>query len=278
MIEATDFSATMALLGELLPYGKALSAEAVAMMWITFPARAKAELGIEHLRYAVSQRLLDPNPRREDAPHIGLLRYLYRERDGAVSVADGLKPGLVERMEQPEVFHQGETHQAGQVFRAADGGRLLAGEAGEGAGVLSTLGAIGTGRRMVNRDLGGTLAGVLARSVRGAERWRSTRPQWLEVLRRDPADLAGALKAGDAGPWVARAVAWAQREPEAWAAMVKAAGVEGMGESGPSESGCAPAMAVVEAVSPVEVVTAGGNGWSRFEASSDEGGEAWWQK
>ena len=90
---------------EILPFGKRLSAEAIGILWLTFPATAKATLTPAQLQFAVAQRLLDPNPPAEVPIHISLLRYLYRIENNSPNVAWGLKADLPQRMQRPDLFH-----------------------------------------------------------------------------------------------------------------------------------------------------------------------------
>jgi hypothetical protein len=105
MITADFFNSTITCLSEVLPFGKRLSVEAAGILWITFPAAAKADLTPGMLQFAVTQRLLDPDPPKEVPIHIGLLRYCYRLENGTPNVAWGLKADLRERMARPDVFH-----------------------------------------------------------------------------------------------------------------------------------------------------------------------------
>ena len=55
--------------------------------------------------YACSQRRMDPNPDKELALDIQLLRYVYRIRDGQPAFDWGLKTDLPQRMAMGGQFH-----------------------------------------------------------------------------------------------------------------------------------------------------------------------------
>ncbi len=105
MINEQQFVATLAGLQELLPLGKTLSEPALVLAWALFPARAKAELELEHLLFAVQQRVLDPEPAREQAITQQLLRYLYPLANGMPAVERGLRRDLQQRLAAPDWFH-----------------------------------------------------------------------------------------------------------------------------------------------------------------------------
>lgn len=117
MITDLDFTASMGFLAEMLPMQRALTPEALAMAWETLPPAAKINLTPASLAFAVKQRLLDPQPLKEVALHIGLLRYVFpvertttRER-GEDVIADrvilehGPRKDLAQRMAHPDRFH-----------------------------------------------------------------------------------------------------------------------------------------------------------------------------
>lgn len=105
MINEQQFVATLAGLQELLPMGKTLSEPALVLAWALFPLQAKTELAPAHLLYAVQQRVLDPEPAREQAITQQLLRYLYPLADGMPALDRGLRSDLAQRMAAPERFH-----------------------------------------------------------------------------------------------------------------------------------------------------------------------------
>jgi hypothetical protein len=138
MITDLDFTASMGFLAEMLPMQRALTPEALAMTWETLPPAAKIHLTPASLAFAVKQRLLDPQPQKEMALHIGLLRYVFpvertttRERGESV-IADkvifehGPRRDLAQRMAQPDRFHDPaparEEHAPASARRLAAGG------------------------------------------------------------------------------------------------------------------------------------------------------------
>lgn len=82
MIESEHFFAALHVLSEVLPYQKQLSPETRGALWELFPQEAKRDLTPADLQWAVSQRLIDPNPPREMAVSFVFLHYLYPKRDG----------------------------------------------------------------------------------------------------------------------------------------------------------------------------------------------------
>lgn len=140
-ITMRDFAPAMGFLCEMLPMQRALGDEALAMAWETLPNAAKIHLSQESLAFAVKQRLIDPQPPKEQALHISLLRYLFpvdrtirRERgeeliSDRVLIEAGLRPDLAERMQAPDRFHdpapvrQEQAAAADRVPRLPGGGR-----------------------------------------------------------------------------------------------------------------------------------------------------------
>jgi hypothetical protein len=118
MITIEDHHAALTTLMQLLPMSKQLTGAAMTMAWETFPERAKLDLTGEALLFAVQQRMLDPQPPKDVAPHIALLRYVYpvnrsirRERGEEVindhpMVERGLRLDLAKRMADPGQFHE----------------------------------------------------------------------------------------------------------------------------------------------------------------------------
>lgn len=118
MINVEDHHAALTTLMQLLPMSKQLTPAAMSMAWDTFPERAKLDLSGEALLFAVQQRMLDPQPPKDVAPHIALLRYVYpvnrttrRERGEEVivdhpMVERGLRHDLAKRMAAPGQFHE----------------------------------------------------------------------------------------------------------------------------------------------------------------------------
>lgn len=116
-ITMRDFLPAMGLLAEMLPMQRALGDEALAMAWETMPNAAKIHLTPDSLAFAVRQRLMDPDPPKEQALHIALLRYVFpiertirRERGEEVAcdrvlLENGPRADLRERMDAPGRFH-----------------------------------------------------------------------------------------------------------------------------------------------------------------------------
>jgi hypothetical protein len=105
VITLEEFQAAVTSLLQLLPMQRPLTAPALVLAWDTFPAPAKRDLTGEVLRYCVSQRLLDPAPPKELAPHLALLRYAYPLEHDRPITERGLRADLAERMSAPDRFH-----------------------------------------------------------------------------------------------------------------------------------------------------------------------------
>jgi len=118
MITIEHHHTALTTLMQLLPMSKQLTGAAMTMAWETFPERAKFDLTEEALLFAVQQRMLDPQPPKDVAPHIALLRYVYpvnrttrRERGEEVindhpMIERGLRHDLAKRMADPGQFHE----------------------------------------------------------------------------------------------------------------------------------------------------------------------------
>lgn len=105
MLQLEHFISTLNALQEALPRGKRLGEATYALMWATFPAKAKEDLTPEIWMYAAAQRLLDPDP-MEDLPlPMQLLNYVFRNENGRANVSWGLKADLPERMANPDRFN-----------------------------------------------------------------------------------------------------------------------------------------------------------------------------
>jgi hypothetical protein len=105
VISSDEFTATMSTLLEVLPMQRRLTEAGLVMLWETFPASAKADLTVAVLRFCVSQRLLDPAPPKELAPHLALLRYAYPLEHDRPVTDRGLRADLRERMAFGDRFH-----------------------------------------------------------------------------------------------------------------------------------------------------------------------------
>lgn len=105
MITEKDFAAVLQALSRTLPRFKPWDETAMALAWMTFPAKAKQDLTREIWLYAAGQRRLDPKPSEDQPLDMQLLDYVYRNRDGRACVDWGLKADLPERMQRPNVFN-----------------------------------------------------------------------------------------------------------------------------------------------------------------------------
>jgi hypothetical protein len=72
--------------------------------------------------YACNQRLLDPNPDKEQALHLQLLKYVYRTRDGQPAFDWGFKEDLPQRMSAGAVFQSLTPRQGQQAIAAVQDG------------------------------------------------------------------------------------------------------------------------------------------------------------
>ena len=118
MITLEEFQVAITALQQLMPMGKPLSPPALVLAWDTFPPAAKNQLTSESLDFAVRQRVMDPDPPKEQALHIALLRYVFpikrtvkRERGQDVNCDEVLLEGgpradLAQRMANPNRWHE----------------------------------------------------------------------------------------------------------------------------------------------------------------------------
>ena len=105
MITLEEFQAAITSLLQLLPMQRPLTPAALVLAWDTFPASAKRDLTGEVLRFCVGQRLMDPAPPKELAPHLALLRYAYPLENDRPATERRLRSDLSERMAAPDRFH-----------------------------------------------------------------------------------------------------------------------------------------------------------------------------
>ena len=105
MLSLEQFSVTLGALSEALPRGKRMAEATYALLWATFPAKAKEDLTPEIWMYAAGQRLLDPDPLDDVPLPMQLLNYVFRNENGRANVEWGLKADLPERMARAHVFN-----------------------------------------------------------------------------------------------------------------------------------------------------------------------------
>lgn len=105
MISNDDFQAAMTGLLQMLPMHRQMTGPALVLAWDTMPITARLQLDVESLQWACSQRLMDPNPPKELALHLSLLRYVYPLENDRAKVELGLRQDLAERMADPDRFH-----------------------------------------------------------------------------------------------------------------------------------------------------------------------------
>ena len=104
-MKATTFQMGLRALSSLLPYGKKITDEEALFTWAMLPESVKVNVTDEMWIYACAQRRMDPNPDKELALDIQLLRYVYRIRDGQPAFDWGLKADLPQRMSMGGQFH-----------------------------------------------------------------------------------------------------------------------------------------------------------------------------
>jgi hypothetical protein len=133
-----SFSQTLEALNSVLPFAKAISPAAWLLLWGTFPDHAKQNVTHAMWTYAAAQRLMDPNPPKEVAIHLQLLRYIYRLENGMPNMQWGIKHDLYSRMTLPGTFHPEPRSIADRI--ATEGTPNLDGNRHEPAGILSQAG------------------------------------------------------------------------------------------------------------------------------------------
>jgi hypothetical protein len=132
-----SFSQTLEALNSVLPFAKAINPQAWLLLWGTFPQHAKEHVTPAMWSYAAGQRLMDPEPAKELAIHLQLLRYLYRLENGIPNFTWGLKLDLSQRMSHAGCFYPEPRSLADQV--AAEGSPRLDGNRHEPTGVLANI-------------------------------------------------------------------------------------------------------------------------------------------
>ena len=104
-MKAETFQMGLRALSAFLPYGKKITDEDAYFTWTLLPDSVKATVTDEMWIYACAQRRMDPNPDKELALDVQLLRYVYRIRDGQPAFDWGLKADLPQRMAMGGQFH-----------------------------------------------------------------------------------------------------------------------------------------------------------------------------
>lgn len=104
-MKASTYQMGLRALSSLLPYGKKITDEEALFTWAMLPESVKITVTDEMWVYACAQRRMDPNPDKELALDIQLLRYLFRIRDGQPAFDWGLKADLPQRMALGGQFH-----------------------------------------------------------------------------------------------------------------------------------------------------------------------------
>ena len=104
-MKCSAFQMGLRALSSLLPYGKKITDEEALFTWAMLPESVKTSVSDEMWAYACSQRRMDPDPDKELALDIQLLRYVYRIRDGQPAFDWGLKTDLPQRMALGGQFH-----------------------------------------------------------------------------------------------------------------------------------------------------------------------------
>ena len=121
-MQIQSFALGLRTVSGFLPYAKKLADDEIKFLWLLIPQQVKDDVSDEVWAYACNQRLLDPNPDKEQALHLQLLKYVYRVRDGQPAFDWGFKEDLPQRMKAGAVF-QGPTSMQGhqELASAQDG-------------------------------------------------------------------------------------------------------------------------------------------------------------
>lgn len=104
-MEIQTFALGLRTVSGFLPYAKKLADDEIKFLWLLIPQQVKEQITDEMWAYACNQRLLDPNPDKEQALHVQLFKYVYRVRDGQPAFEWGLKEDLPRRMALGGTFH-----------------------------------------------------------------------------------------------------------------------------------------------------------------------------
>mgnify|MGYP006271009337 FL=1 len=103
-MQIQSFALGLRTVSGFLPYAKKLADDEIKFIWLLIPQHVKDDVSDEMWAYACNQRLLDPNPDKEQALHLQLLKYVYRVRDGQPAFDWGLKEDLPQRMKAGAAF------------------------------------------------------------------------------------------------------------------------------------------------------------------------------
>ena len=109
-MQIQSFALGLRTVSGFLPYAKKLADDEIKFLWLLIPQQVKDDVSDDVWAYACNQRLLDPNPDKEQALHLQLLKYVYRTRDGQPAFDWGFKEDLPQRMSAGAVF-QGQATQ-----------------------------------------------------------------------------------------------------------------------------------------------------------------------
>lgn len=115
-MQIQSFALGLRTVSGFLPYAKKLADDEIKFIWLLIPQHVKDDVSDEMWAYACNQRLLDPNPDKEQALHLQLLKYVYRVRDGQPAFDWGLKEDLPQRMKAGAVFQGQQTTQPAQLL------------------------------------------------------------------------------------------------------------------------------------------------------------------
>jgi hypothetical protein len=103
-MQIQSFALGLRTVSGFLPYAKKLADDEIKFLWLLIPQQVKDDVSDEVWAYACNQRLLDPNPDKDQALHLQLLKYVYRVRDGQPAFDWGFKEDLPQRMKAGAVF------------------------------------------------------------------------------------------------------------------------------------------------------------------------------
>jgi len=119
-MQIQSFALGLRTVSGFLPYAKKLADDEIKFLWLLIPQQVKDDVSDELWAYACNQRLLDPNPDKDQALHLQLLKYVYRVRDGQPAFDWGFKEDLPQRMKAGAVF-QGQQATQPALLPVVDG-------------------------------------------------------------------------------------------------------------------------------------------------------------